>query len=79
MAFTYKTFQKDSENVNSDAPLSFSYRTADAIATVTASAYFNAKIRDMNVGDRIWVHASDAYKWIIVTSVTTNVTTIAYS
>lgn len=79
MAFTYKTFQKDSENVNSDAPMGFSYRTADAIATVTASAYFNKKIRDLNVGDRIYVHAADAYKFIIVTSVTTNVTTVAYT
>lgn len=79
MAFNYKNFQKDSENVNSNAPFGWSYRTTDAIATVTASAYFNQKIKELNVGDRIYVHAADAYKFIVVASVTTNVTTVAYS
>ena len=57
----------------------WNYYTADAQATVVASAYFNDMIDDMNVGDIIIVTylggGSSGSSELIVTSVTTNVTT----
>lgn len=52
--------------------------SADALATVIASGYFNDKINDWAVNDVIHVQASDGYGLYKVTSVTTNVTVEAY-
>lgn len=55
MAFAAANFLPLSSMANSDAPRHYTYKTADDKATVVASGYFDAKYRDLNVGDLIWV------------------------
>jgi hypothetical protein len=54
MAFSAATFIPLSSQANSNAPRHYSYTTADAKGDVVASGYFDAKFRDLNVGDIIW-------------------------
>ena len=69
MAFTPQSFFKASVNVppignlQSDAvigaPSFWSYYTTDTLATTLVANYFSAVAGEMNVGDMIYVYASD--------------------
>jgi len=48
--------------------------STDALATITASAYFNDQILLLEVNDVIYIQGSDGVALATVTSVTTNVT-----
>lgn len=78
------TFDKDylariSTSGSERPPVWRSYvSSADTLATVIASGYFNDKINDWAVNDVIHIQASNGYGLYKVTSVTTNVTVEAY-
>lgn len=82
MAFSLSGFNQVSSGANTTAPTVFSYiSSTDAIATVTASAYFNSLMQDLTngvgrlkVNDVILIFASDDQMFARVTAVTTNVT-----
>jgi hypothetical protein len=78
MTFDRSKIQQVTASLNPTCGYQWSYVTTDTMATVKASAYFNAMIQLFNVGDIINVKASDAEGFIVVTSVTTNVTTSFY-
>lgn len=76
MAFDENYYGNAFSTMNQKAPTARCYTSSgDTLATITASAYFNNRIRDLKVGTLIYVNASDANALIEVTSVTTNVTT----
>jgi hypothetical protein len=53
---------------NNAGPRIWSYKTADAKATVDTSGYFNNASTDLNVGDFIFANASDGYGVFVVVS-----------
>lgn len=61
MAFTESTFIPISAMANSNAPRHYSYTSADAIATVVASGYFNeaADTLGLKAQDMVWTVASN--------------------
>lgn len=76
MAFDRDYFGRWPSTANEKAPTAFLYSSStDALATITASAYFNTTINRLKVGTLIYVTASDLIALLEVTSVTTNVTT----
>jgi hypothetical protein len=80
MAFTPNSLNQVSSGKNTVAPVQWAYSTADALAVVLASGYFNdaqdgydnTKGR-FKVDDSILVVASDGTGFVKVTVVTTNV------
>ena len=75
MAFDLSNFDKLSVEGKPDVPKLWSYSSsADAVATIVASAYFNDLIAKLAVGDLMEIKGSDADVLVRVTSVTTNVT-----
>ena len=76
MSFDINYWGDSSVTSNSDAGHMYIYTSsADALATIVASAYFNDVIRRLEVGNIIYIRASDGAALVKVTSVTTNVTT----
>jgi hypothetical protein len=74
--FDEKYWGRWTSTYNQFAPLGYTYTAADdTVALVSASAYFNDRIRSLAVGTLIWVIATDGSVLLEVTSVTTNVTT----
>jgi len=77
MAFDLNGFSNGS-NSQKGAPTAHTYKTeADAIATVDASAYFDQVALSLLIGDTIFVAASDANSFRVVTATTPNVTVAA--
>ena len=73
MAFDIDNFNNTTSGA-ADAPRIWAYRTtADTLAQVAASAYFNTVINALSVGDKIYVVATDGNGDFVVDSVTTNV------
>lgn len=87
MAFIQSGWARVMSSGNEKANVWYSYKTtADTIATIKGSGYFNSLIEDLtngvgaiSVGDVIHAQGSDDYALIRVTAVTTAVTTAAYS
>ncbi len=79
MALTVNTLIPLSSMANSDAPRHWTYTTADAIATVVASGYFDARSIELNVRDIIWVVASnggtETFTAVFVDAITDGVVT----
>jgi len=59
MAFTQDTFAPIGAQAT-EAPTAWSYRTSDTIDQVKNVGYFNLKRFSVDVGDTIWVDASDS-------------------
>ena len=60
MAFIQKNFTTiGGQSHRGHSPQIFSYRTADAHATVDGSGYFNAMFTVLELGDIIWVTVVD--------------------
>lgn len=81
MTFSIDTFARAKSGANERSQGAWLYKSTDAIATIIASGYFNAvgiTTTKLQVGDIIWVEASDAHRMLRVTSVTTNVTVETY-
>lgn len=76
MAFDADNFVLASAPVNGDCPAIYSYNTTDAVATATASGYFNAKNDLLKTGDLIVINASDA-KALRFATVASGVVTVA--
>ena len=82
MAFDINYWSHISSTGNTRAPMMFSYvSSSDALATITASAYFNDLVPDLTNGkgaikvdDLIYIVGSDDDMIARVTAVTTNVT-----
>jgi hypothetical protein len=82
MAYSINGLAKLTSSGNSTAPNWFCYKsTADTLATITTSAYFNSLVPDLTngvgvlkVGDIIYCEGSDDQALNRVTAVTTNVT-----
>lgn len=75
MAFDATGLQREYAAVKINGIGGWSYKsTSDAFATIAASAYFNTYINSFTVGDTIKIDASDIFRIVRVTSVTTNVT-----
>lgn len=82
MAFSLSGFNRVSSGANTSAPVIYSYiSSADTLATIKASAYFNSLVPDLTngigvlkVADNILVQGSDNAGLVRVTAVTTNVT-----
>lgn len=58
-----------------DAPGLHTYKTADTLAIVSASGYFDSIYGSLQTGDLIFVVASDKSTWLVVTVTGTTVTT----
>lgn len=75
MAFTLGNFDKLSQNGLTQIVTLWGYSTAlDALAAVSASAYFNDVADRLKIGDVIFVKASDGNATYRVTAVSPNVT-----
>lgn len=74
MAFNITDFARITMAGQSVAPAIWSYGTADTFATAVASAYFNDVAANLNIGDWIYIKASDSNLAVGVTAVTPNVT-----
>lgn len=82
MAFALSGFNRVSSGANTEAPVAFAYiSSADTLATIKGSAYFNSLVPDLTngigtlkVADIIFAQGSDNAGLIRVTAVTTNVT-----
>lgn len=59
MSFTLETFSSISSHGNSNSPNSWTYRTEDTLAEVTASGYFQSQYNIINNGDLIVINAVD--------------------
>lgn len=88
MAFALQNFAQSTTSLNGPvttladssvigAPRFFTYFTADALATVATSAYFNSIATTLAIGDLIYAKCSDAPKLYVVTAVSPNVTVTA--
>lgn len=55
MAFARANLNLSSSGA-ADAPKIWTYKSADAIATVNTSGYFNGATRELNVGDMIYCY-----------------------
>lgn len=53
-AFTRSTFARSSSHANPSAPVTWNYRTADAVADVNTAGYFNEVAGEVRVGDLIY-------------------------
>jgi hypothetical protein len=63
-----------------NGPALFSYQSAaDALATIAAANYFSSQVRDLAVGDIIFVNGSDASNMYIVATVDRDAETITVS
>jgi hypothetical protein len=77
MAFNSDNFALLSAPVNASVPAIFGYSsTADALATIVASGYFDSKSSLLKTGDAIHIIASDAKALRYITN-TANVITVA--
>lgn len=74
MSFNIANFARITAAGQSVAPALNAYGTSDSFATATASAYFNTIAANLNVGDWIFINASDSDLAVKVTAVTPNVT-----
>jgi hypothetical protein len=75
MSFLITNWGHWASTENKNAGNAFLYtNSADTLATITTSAYFNDVITRLTVGDLIYIQGSDGKKVVEVTSVTTNVT-----
>jgi len=75
MSFDIDTWGRWSTSGNTKAGNAYLYKSsADALAVITASAYFNDLINQLVVDDILYISASDGNAIAVVTSVTTNVT-----
>lgn len=82
MAYSQSGWNRISSGANNVSPTWFSYKsTADALATIVASGYFNDLIQDLTnglgavkIGDVIYVEASDTNAFVSISAVTTAVT-----
>ena len=59
---------------STDTPATFSYKTNDAIGTVTSAGYFADKALQLNEGDIIFIQASDGF---IIADVNSNTSSIS--
>jgi hypothetical protein len=74
MAFNIQNFARITAAGQSVAPALNAYGTSDTFATATASGYFNDNALNLNVGDIIFINASDSNLAVQVTATTPNVT-----
>lgn len=78
MAFSLSGVCRVSAGANANAPTIMAYATSvDTGAQVAAAGYFNNYVENLDVGDLIFVQASDGPGFYYVTAVTPNVTTSA--
>ena len=57
MAYSHPTLHRIGP-ANSDAPVIWTYASADTIATINTAGYFNDAADDLNVGDLIYIQSS---------------------
>lgn len=75
MAFNLQNMNRTSSGANANAPTVFAYAsTAETTAAIVAASYFNSFANSLQVGDLIYVRASDGNGWVVVTAVAPNVT-----
>lgn len=55
MAFARANLNLSSSGA-ADAPKIWTYKSADALATINTSGYFNSATRELNVGDMIYAY-----------------------
>ena len=54
MAFTRSTLARSSSHANSNVPVIWAYTSADALADVNTSGYFDSVANELQVGDLIY-------------------------
>lgn len=69
MAFTRATLALASAHGNSDASMTFNYKTTDTIATVIAANYFDDATTPLHAGDIIIASCGDGFRISEVASV----------
>ena len=75
MAFSYLTWDKLSAEANTDVRKLWSYvSTADSLATISGSGYFDSVANKLSIGDDILIGGSDGYDRVRVSAVSPNVT-----
>ena len=82
MAFDRTNFARTTDSATENVvPVGWSYiSSADDVATISASAYFNDASDVLSQYDYIYIRGSDASDWIAISSVTgaTPVTVVAF-
>jgi hypothetical protein len=77
MAFSLQDFDKLSQEGLPSVPKIWGYSSsADALATIIASAYFNTVSDKLTIGDKILIVGSDGNDDVRVTAVSPNVTVV---
>ncbi len=77
--FVLQGFSTSSVTGNTSSPRVFSYISAtDALATIIASAYFNAVVAHFQISDLIYVVGTDGAAFYKVTAITPDVTVMLF-
>ena len=84
MAFTPDTFIPMSADANSNAPRTFTYKTADDTATTIASGYFDAAAATYGLKDEDYIFATqsdgtDIYQVDVTAGVVTIALTVSFA